>query len=385
MQSRRRYIQQTASVASLGVIGGLAGCSGDGDNGSSGGNGGSSGTSGGDGGGGSFKLTAIPSSPSALVLNHVIESGTLDEKVQEAGYDSVDAQLTWEGPPQFAAGQSDMAVGDMSGIEAARMGAERDIDLSVMGRITSNYVGMLVERGGDYDPENTGDVQATVDAIVEDNANLGIPGWESGSVPPSQIIMQENFGISLAEDGGDLNAISADYGAIPQLLLDGELAMGLTAPPLGAAPNFVEDPPSVKPLYWNSSELIDAGYGVPPLGDVITRQSFADENEEAVSAVLEAYQEGVEWFLEDPVSVATESTDNMEIVGASNEQEAEFIVSWSFDSQENEYAPDWPPFYEDPHATDDWIQQNEEFLASTADIGQIPETWDEHVEYRSVS
>lgn len=366
MVPRREYLRRTGGVAAVGILGSLAGCTG----------GGGAGTS-------SFKMTAIPASPSAIIIGYLDEEGILSEKVQEAGYDSVEVQLTFEGPPQFASGRSDLAVGDMSGLEAARLGPEREIELAVLGRITSNYIGMLVATDGEYDPEMTGGVQQTIDKVVEDEATVGIPGWESGAVPPSQIILQEVYGYSLAEDGGDFPAVSADYGAIPRLLLDGEMAMGLSAPPLGATPMFLEDPPSVTQLYWNSDALIDAGFGVPPIGDVVARQTFADENEAAIDAVLSAYDEGVNWFLENPVDIVSQ-TENLEIVGANNEAEAEFIVSWAFEEFENEYAPQWSPYYENPRATDDWIEQNQEFLSNTADVGQIPANWNDYVEFRSV-
>lgn len=381
---RRRFLKATGAGA---MVAGLAGCTGGGgDGGDDGGGGGDDGGDGGDGtasdgtGGGCESMTTVNAAgvpvglPIEISINHVQDSGRWDELWEEDCYE-VDLQLTFEDVSLFAAGQVDLDT--FSYVEAARLGVEQDQQIVPIGDIESVIQGVHVEAGGPYDPDNTGSVQASIDKLVEDGATFAVDSWASGSLPYAQIIMDREFGYTLAENEGDFNGQTTDYGTMPQLLLRGELGAAVFAGTTAGAPELESG--EIKPLFWLAPKLQELGLGVGPLASIITRQSYVEEEPEAVLNWLEVWDDGIQ-YIHDNVDSLAEQPEMQEMLNVENQAQAEWILDLVVKGENG--AGGNPLLAEPPVSlTEESIENKRSLISTMVDVGQIPPEWEDHVTF----
>ncbi len=303
------------------------------------------------------------------MMDHIAnDTNILADEMEAAGYQA-NVQRSWEGAPLFAAGGPDIST--MSSLEAARIGAERDLDLAVFGRVAPLFKGMWVPRGGQYDPESTGGAQATIDAIAEDSATVGIGSWAGGEIPGYMAAFNTEFGYTFSQEQSDFNAITADYSAIPQLMLDGDLAIGDASPVHGIARHLDESGTPQHREVFNCAATLEANdIGIPLLNSLTTNQSFLEENEEAAAAFLRAWHEGMAWLFEDPMGrIMSDEEGHFEQLAVTTEAQAQYIADWGINmSLDNEY----PIVYEDQELTDSFIEEDRGFINRVAELGVAP-------------
>ncbi|MDX1747037.1 MAG: hypothetical protein R3324_13960, partial [Halobacteriales archaeon] len=290
--------------------------------------------------------------------------------------------FTFEGAPLFVSGQSDISL-SVSTIDIARMGAEQGINGSVVAPMLTSFGGPLVRAGGPYDPAETGSAQASIDKVSDDNGRFGIFGWSAGHVPVDQIILQELFGKELTEEGGDIRAQPTEPPAIPQLVMQDELAMGWHSPAHGSGGRLLAQ--ELVPLYWGAEELSRNNFGMAPLANIATRPAYLEENREAVEAFLRAFNQGVTWFYDSGVDDIPGNETYMEPIGAGSAEEARYTVEWVISNDVPlGYETDTPRLHNPARVTQSWIDQNTAFMDRAADIGQVPSNWQEFVAYEQV-
>ncbi|WP_324666099.1 hypothetical protein [Haloarcula sediminis] len=314
-------------------------------------------------------ITLAPSGFQGIMMDHIAnDTNILADEMEAAGYQA-NVQRSWEGAPLFAAGGPDIST--MSSLEAARIGAERDLDLAVFGRVAPLFKGMWVPRGGQYDPESTGGAQATIDAIAEDSATVGIGSWAGGEIPGYMAAFNTEFGYTFSQEQSDFNAITADYSAIPQLMLDGDLAIGDASPVHGIARHLDESGTPQHREVFNCAATLEANdIGIPLLNSLTTNQSFLEENEEAAAAFLRAWHEGMAWLFEDPMGrIMSDEEGHFEQLAVTTEAQAQYIADWGINmSLDNEY----PIVYEDQELTDSFIEEDRGFINRVAELGVAP-------------
>lgn len=327
-------------------------------------------------------ITLAPDGFQGIMMDYITtETNILADEMESAGYQA-NVQRSWEGAALFASGGPDIST--MSSLEAARLGAERDLDLTVFGRVAPLFKGMWVSRGGSYDPESTGGAQATIDAVVEDNATVGIGSWAGGEIPGYMAAFNAEFGYTFSQEQSDFNAITADYAAIPQLMLDGDLAIGDASPVHGIARHLDESGTPQHREVFNCAALLEANnIGIPLLNSLTTNQSFMEENEEAAAAFLRAWHEGMAWLFEDPMGrIMSDEETRLEQLAVTTEDQAQYIVDWGVNmSMDNEY----PIVYEDQELTDSFIEEDRGFINRVAELGVAPENWEENVNYAKLA
>lgn len=375
--SRRNWLK----VVGAGGIAALAGCSGSG-GGDSGSTEGTSTGSAGDSDLAEVNITLAPSGFQGIMMDYITsDTDILADELEAVGYEA-NVQRSWEGAALFASGGPDIST--MSSLEAARLGAERDIDLTVFGKVAPLFKGMWVARGGEYDPETTGGAQATIDAVVENGGTLGIGSWAGGEIPGHMAAFSSEFGYMFSEEESDFSVVTADYSAIPQLILDGDLAIGDASPVHGVALNLDESGTPQHREVFNCAEVLEANdIGIPLLNSLTTNRSFIEENEEATAAFLRAWHEGMSWMFEDPMGrITSDEETHFEQLAVESEAQAEYIVDWGINmAMDNEY----PIVYEDQELTDSFIEQDRGFINRVAEIGVAPESWEENVNYAKLS
>jgi len=392
--SRRSYLKGIGAGAA--GISALAGCTGqqdggsggDGGDGDGGGGDGSDGGSTGDGSSGSqpvdVTVTYPPTGWWATIGDIVADEGLIDKYLAEHGVEAnFEIQRTWDGGPIFVSGQSDIA--QFGTFEASLMGPEEDIDITTFGKVVPQFVEMLVKSGGDYDPENTGSVQASIDRLKETGDNVGIGAWSSGSVPGSRIVMEQQYDTAFSEEKADVNIVTAGFFAIAELITKDQLAAGHASPMLGGARFYLND--ELTRLYHVGDGIANLGFGWAPLENQVCRTSFFEENPDVCKVYHDAKNEAMQILHEDPVGVITQSDKYIENLGVQNEEEAKFTVEYNINLN-NPYTdlepPEHPAVYSEYALTDEWIENDKQFLDRVAEIGMTDPNWADYVSYEKL-
>lgn len=316
-----------------------------------------------------------------IVADHILEeTDILEEEMSERGY-SATIQRSWEETALFASGGPDTSM--MSTLEAARLATERDMNLASFARIAPMFMGWWVERGGEYDPEETGSAQATMDRLVEEGGEIGIGSWAGGHIPVDALVIGEAFGYTFSEEESDFPVVTADYFALPELVLDGEIATCGTGPIYGVALNFEDGEPQHREIYNGAAMCEELGIGVPPFNNLIVTQEFIENNRGAAEAYIQAWHRGMEWLHEDPMGRVMEKQDErFEQIGVETEAQAEWVIDWGVElSLDNDY----PYNYQEQEYTDERIESERNFLSRAHDAGYIPDGWEDRLTHHQIS
>ena len=331
---------------------------------------------GGSGEGGTVEIVSFPLDVDGVVFNYIDQEGILEEKLSDTGWD-YRLNLSFEDIAPYVSNTAEI-VG-FSELEAAEIGVNEEIETTVFARRANAYFGWLVKVGSKWDPDNTGGVQETLDLIVEEGANIGIGGWGLGHVPADKLAFSEGFGYQMAEEGGDFNVVTAEIPAIPQLIDQGDLAIGANSPTHGAASRLMDD--TLKPLFWDHDKVAEIGLGHPPLAGMGTRTSFYEENEEVVRRVFEAANEGYDWFFDEGLEAIPPDEDRRDTIGVQNEEQAEYAVRWQQHQEGVKHRTEAPPRPKDIGFSDEVISNAQDFLAAAVEVDFIPAGWEEYVDF----
>lgn len=289
---------------------------------------------------------------------------------------AMEFQFTFEDASLFAANQIQFT--SMSFVEAARLGVEQDQHFVSYGDIEDVIQGIHVKTGGPYDPENTGSIQATFDKIVEDEALFAIDSWAAGSLPYVQIILEEQYGYTLAEDGGDFNVQTTGYGTMPQLLLRDEIAVGHYAGTSAGQAEFVNG--EITTLWWIATVMQnELGTAPPPLASLTGRQSFWEENPKAIHNNLQMWNEGLSWFRDNADSFP-EDPQMQEALNSENAEQAQWILDLVVKGENG--AGGTPLLAETPVGlTQEDIDNKKKLIGQMEELGQVPSGWEDHITF----
>lgn len=371
--TRRNLLKHTGTTA---VLAGLAGCIGGGDGGS-------------DSGSKSIKIGIPPLGYNVIGLQYLRDqTDILATEMEKVGYD-FNISVTWDEVSLFASGQADF-VPTLGDIEGAQLAAERGLDLMYHGVFATNYTGIYVRRGGDWDPANTGSVENSIRGIAEENALYGNGGWGQGAVPAKQIGLLDAYDLEYSPDG-DFNVQKADWGALPKLLVNGDLEAATSAPPLGAAPYLTKDTPPIKDIYWDQPGLKQAGFDPRTInvGQYVTRQKFSNNHLDAVKGFMRAWKQAATYIsTPDNYDKIVKNEDNVKALGANNAEEARLILEFGqLPGSHTEMKPTntEPVILPDPEMDAEFIETDKQALRRAQELGFIPDGWEEKIEYKEIS
>ena len=375
--TRRRYLKYTGAAG----IAGLAGCSG-----GSGGNkgGGQNGTTTGSSGDSLDPLKmSIPSYGYwTIMMRELTKEGILEQNLSEVGY-KPQIQWTWSGATLFAAGKVDVA--HISPLELARLGPERGINTTCVGKICPEFEGMWTTPGSPYDPDKVGGVQTALKNIVKNNARVAHGSWAGGNIPPTKIFM-DNYGIPFNQNVDEYKITTAGYTAIPRLMVDeGQIDAAVSSPMHGGGQYALNK--KMKPIAQYTPWFQENTDFIPPLVNVSTTTKFADNNSEGLKALVETWSEAATNLFEKGASVVNNEKD-LAYLGAKTMKGAKYVVKWGLgEDVPYSYAAnsDYPPaVYENTFLTDEYITNMKNFLQTVVGKGLAPSNWQEHVEFRKL-
>lgn len=358
---RRTFLKKAGALGAAGYSLSFAGCLG--------------GSGGGDGdGGGSTDEVSIAYAPppwNTSTLGYAVDEGILEQKLNDAGYD-LSFEWSWEDVTLFASGQVDVC--SIGPTECAFMATQRDMNLAHAGRVLTAYGSACVRTDGEFDPANTGGREASIQKVA-DEGTFGIGGWEGGEVKIFRVLFPDLFDLQFREEGGDFDVQVVNYGAQAQLIVDGELDCAGVFPSLGGVPYLRGDPPEVTSLWWVPDLMVEAGYTQDAYGGLSMRQEFADANPDAVTAIVEASQEALDWFHDDPVGAVGRYREDF---GVEDDDDVRFIAEHQI---LGEYDQEVSVIPTEAGLSDDWIQRHTAFLDASAEMGDLPDDWADRVEF----
>jgi len=288
--------------------------------------------------------------------------------------------------PGFVSGDFNMSNGgplEASNI-AEKVGAE---EIVIWDRNTSAFTGVFAKAGGEYDPEVTGGAQQSVDKMIENDDNFGIFSWGSGNTIPNQIIMEKVFGYEMRQDGGDVNVVTAETGAVPELLKNDELALATSSPAHGGGRYIYND--DIVPVWWDNQIMPENGLGLPNFANHwSTRELFDDPDyKQAIGAFMRSHQNAKHWFYNEAPDVVPGSS---KYEGAFANAEEEEVVQWIMDwltahergiVDDVKHANAAPSNWKSVYITDEYIEKNNSYAEAGVDIGIVPEDWDEKMSW----
>lgn len=374
-QGRRSFLKKVGA-AGVGVT--LAGCTGtDGGDGDGDGDG--------DGGevtttGGSMELEEVSltagANPWIIVEGqYIIDEGILQEKFESLGF-TPSMEFTYGGPSLFASGKTDIA--GIGPTEAAIMAANREFEVVIPGKTFKAASVMTVRPGTPYDPAEAGSQHDAIHNLAEDGV-FGIGGWEGNDVKMFSALMPKAYGLTFAQEGGDFTVNSTgDYASLPQLVVDGELDLADAVMTLNSYPHYLADPPRLTNFAFLPDLMNKHGFNADAFAGIVTRKEFADQNPDLIEAYVDAWQEGADWFYDNPLEATKRYLDAF---GEVPEEDAEFISS--FGAGETEFGGQGV-FYENVALEDKWLDRQVKFMEAAVEAGTVPSGWQDWAEYRQL-
>jgi hypothetical protein len=354
----KQTVSRRRAIKSLGVAGavGLAGCSGGGGN-------------------SEVVLTHFGNNVGAIIWPYINQrTNILENAIPDDA--NLRIQGTFDGTSLFLSGNSDIAA-DLTTIGAARAADEQDLDLSVVGRSQSGWFGLVAQAQSEYLPSNTGGAVETFEKLYDDQAPIGNFSWAISGVPSIQVLTAGELDLSFSE-GGDFNIDMVDFAAIPGLVNDGELVTGVQSPSHGGGNLFYQE--ELDYLFTPNEYFAANDLGRPAIENMVVRDSFLEENEALLQGILDAFDEGAEWFMTDAADEVPGDDEFMQAFGTEDEAVAEYIMKFhQGDDVHGQLDVDIPNVYQEHRMSEDHIAEVTKFVNEAAAVGEAPENWQDLV------
>lgn len=388
---RRGFLQSAGALGVTVGAGALAGCTGGGDGGDSGdgsdGDGGSTGQPESDGGssGGTIRIGLPPVGIANAMVKRMEETGNLQQYMDDAGYD-FDLQQGWDNPTLYVSGQLDMMLANP--MELARMGTNQGTESMSFAGVTKLIGGITLPAESEYSASETGSIEASVQAMAEDNVRFGFDGWSSGDIPFLSTLFDQ-WGVNYTPTNSDFQMIDTEAPTIGNMLANGELDAANYAPYLpGYISNIIPEI-NLENLFIELELMDELGYSEPlMLAGLGARRDSFEQDRDGYVAFARALSESVTWLVNN-VDAVKEWDDLVELSGRQTQQQAEFLYDWNLGSDLSsiygeEYAQWELPsstVYENAYMSDELISVHQDFLDTAAEGGFVTSDWTDYVSF----
>jgi len=348
--------------------------------------------SGGDGGDreceevrGTLSSGFFPISEIFITHSHMINSGNLEQELGAVCWEG-EWNFNFEDDPPYISGDYNLEEGGP--LEASLVAEEKGADeLVIFDKHNSAFTGVCAKNGGEYDPEVTGSVQDSVDKMVENDERFGIFSWGSGNTIPLQIIFEKVFGYEMRRDGGEINVVTAETAAVPELLDTGELALAASSPAHGGGEALYND--TIVPVWWDNEIMPENDLGMPNFSNYwVTREMYEDEEaRQALGGFVRAHQKSNNWFFEEAHEIVPGHDEYGEAFGNAEDKEViQYIMDWLTAHErgivdEVKYASEAPTTHKNVFITDEYIEQMNTYAQAGVDIGIVDEDWDRRMSW----
>lgn len=333
------------------------------------------------------RLLLAPTGFQGIMMDYLTTDTDILEDTYAEENLGVEVSRSWEGAAIFTSGGADFET--FGSLEAAKLGGERDLPLAVNANLAPQIMQVVGEKGGDYDPDVSGSAQASMDLLHERQDVFALGGWGGGTGIMMPMIIKEAFGYEFADDEStDFDRITtAEYSAVPTLVERRDAAMGTSSPIHGAAPTMApaeynDAEPTVTSIFGCGSAVAELdGFAAPQLNSWTCSQDYAAQYPGSPRAIVQSYTEALKWMYEDPMGRIEEDPEHLTQLGLEDLDQAQYVIDWGINL---ELDNDLPVAYEDIELTDEFIEQDRNFLRSAEEVGFLSEGWEENLEYRQI-
>jgi hypothetical protein len=391
---------KAGAAAGVGLLGATAGCTS-----SSGGGGGGDGGDGGDSSGGDgdgsndgssngsqstsdvVQIILAPTGFQGIIMDYLVnDTDILENQFSESNL-GTEVARSWESAAIFTSGGADF--GTFGSLEAAKLAGERDLPLTVNANLAPQFMCTVGAEGGEYDPDTTGSAQASMDKLFETQDRYALGGWGGGTGIMMPLIVQEAFGYTFTDgSSSDFESITtAEYSAVPQLVNNGRAVMGTSSPLHGAAPTMAPeeydgDTNSITTI-WQLGGAMEQleNFSAPQLNSWTCSQDYASQYPSSPESMVQTFQTGVDWFYEDPIGRVEASEEHLRQLGLETMDTARYVMDWGINVElDNELQV----LYEDTGLSEEFVENDKNFLRSAEGTGFLNEGWEENLEYRII-
>ncbi len=267
------------------------------------------------------------------VWNYIVDSGILEKKGVEAGID-INAFQSFDEFGLFAGGNADILS---TGSYETPLLDQQGIPTVTFGKYNANKDIFAVAAGQDY---------ATA-ADLPEGCKVAAESTTGNTVIWSSLVDQID-GREIAEQGDDLELVTADYQIMPQLLEDGEICAAIIDPVQGTEAlrtgkiEALYDGKSASQLYADEIADDPNHLGVDS-NNFVARKEWFDENPEEVAFFLDIWQEGMDQWTKDSDTIIADNPEDFAIQSPEDEKFMQDYVDNVFDFQQDSVylTPEW--------------------------------------------
>ena len=276
------------------------------------------------------------------------DQGILEEMEKDSGFRILQT-VTWDEYGQFAGGHADVV--SIGTYELQNLEQETGVETVTFGKF-NKAKDVLITANPDW-------------KTVSDMPNGCKIAGESpvGNTLIWMALFKQMDNRELAENGDDLNLVTADYQVIPQLVLNNEVCAAF-ADPTQSIPEFASgqlnimyDGRSASELF---GEIIEPGHQGVMSNLFTARKEWYDSHQEEAAFFLEVWQRALDEWAQHREEIIDEYPQHFAV---KNEEEAKWMKNY-FNT-----AFDW--FVESPYLTQEWIDQEKKIFQLLKDAGVV--------------
>jgi ABC-type nitrate/sulfonate/bicarbonate transport system substrate-binding protein len=208
--------------------------------------------------------------------------------MEEAGYE-YEIKRTFGYPSLYTSGQVDVIFENPPML--ARMAAEQDIESVQLGVNAKNPLMASVSADSPYRVSETGSPQNSIQQAAEDGSTFGITGWVTAATALHQMLYDE-WGVTMTQDESDFEVVTTQFPAVTNLILEGDLDLGVNWPVHPGHCEAALSGPDIVPLFDYYDVQDELGFDAPlTLGGPATRAEKWEQDREGVVAFCQAMNE----------------------------------------------------------------------------------------------
>lgn len=277
------------------------------------------------------------------------DQGILEEMEKDSGFRILQT-VTWDEYGQFAGGHADVV--SIGTYELQNLEEETGVETVTFGKFNKAKDVMIT---ANPDWETVSDMPKGCKIAAESPVGNTLI-WTA--------LLKQMDNRTLAENGDDLNLVSADYQVIPELVLNNEVC-GAFADPTQSIPEFASGKLNIMYDGRSASELfgetMEPGHEGVMSNLFTARKEWYDSHKEEAAFFLEVWQRAMDEWAEHRDEIIDEYPQHFAV---KNEEEAKWMKGY--------FANTFDWFVDSPYLTQDWIDKEKKIFQLLKDAGVAP-------------
>ena len=277
------------------------------------------------------------------------DQGILEEMEKDSGFRILQT-VTWDEYGQFAGGHADVV--SIGTYELQNLEAETGVETVTFGKF-NKAKDVLITANPEW--ETVSDMPKGCKIAAESPVGNTLI-WTA--------LLKQMDNRTLAENGDDLNLVSADYQVIPELVLNNEVC-GAFADPTQSIPEFASGKLNIMYDGRSASELfgetMEPGHQGVMSNLFTARKEWYDSHKEEAAFFLKVWQRAMDEWAKNRDEIIDEYPQHFAV---KNAEEATWIKGY--------FANTFDWFVDSPYLTQEWIDKEKKIFQLLKDAGVAP-------------